>query len=69
MSTSRQVLDHLGEIRAAVNSAVNTVIDYQTYGSKLTSGNAATERAKVTTVPSALQHANDCSICTQWDGS
>jgi len=69
MSTSEEVLDHLSELRATVGSAINTVRDYQTYGSKLTSGNAATERAKVTTVPSPLIHANDCSICTQWDGS
>lgn len=69
MSTSEEVLDHLSELRATAGSAINTVRDYQTYGSKLTSGNAATERAKVTTIPSVRQHASDCAICTAWDGS
>ena len=58
MATNEDALEHLQELRASVNDAVNTVVAWQTYG-----------LAKVTTVPTARQHASNCSICTAWDGS
>ena len=69
MATNTEVLEHLGTLRDSVNDAVSTVSAYKQYGTKLTAGNKATELAKVTTVPTARQHASDCSICTAWDGS
>ena len=69
MATNEDVREHLEELRNSVNSAVNTVVAYQNYGTKLTAGNQATELAKVTTVPTERQHASDCAICTAWDGS
>ena len=69
MATNEAVRAHLEELRNSVNAAVNTVVDYQQYGTKLTSGNQTSEKAKVRTVPTARQHASDCSICTAWDGS
>jgi hypothetical protein len=35
----------------------------------MTSSARTSTLAKVTTVPSALQHASNCSICNGWDGS
>jgi len=69
MATNEDVREHLEELRNSVNSAVNTVVAWQQYGTKLTAANQATELAKVTTVPLARQHASDCAICTAWDGS
>ena len=69
MATNEATLAHLNELRDSVNTAVNTVVAYQSYGTKLTAGNQTSEKAKVTTVPTARQHASDCSICTAWDGS
>ena len=69
MATNEDTLEHLQELRDSVNAAVNTVVAWQSYGSKLTAGNQAIELAKVTTVPTARQHASDCAICTAWDGS
>jgi hypothetical protein len=69
MATNEATLEHLQELRDSVNSAVNTVVAYQNYGTKLTAGNQTSEKAKVRTVPTARQHASDCSICTAWDGS
>ena len=69
MATNEATLEHLQELRDSVNAAVNTVVAWQSYGSKLTAGNQAIELAKVTTVPTASQHASDCAICTAWDGS
>lgn len=69
MTTNEATLEHLQELRDSVNTAVNAVVAYQSYGTKLTAGNQASEKAKVTTVPTARQHASDCSICTAWDGS
>ena len=69
MATNEATLEHLQELRDSVNSAVNTVVAWQQYGTKLTAGNQATELAKITTVPTARQHASDCAICTAWDGS
>ena len=69
MATNEDVLEHLEQLRNSVNAAVNTVVAWQTYGTKLTAANQATELAKVTTVPTARQHASDCAICTAWDGA
>ena len=69
MATNEDVREHLEELRNSVNSAVNTVVSYQQYGTKLTSGNQTSEKAKVRTVPTVRQHASNCSICTAWDGS
>ena len=69
MATNEDVREHLEQLRNSVNSAVNTVVAYQNYGTKLTSGNQTSEKAKVRTVPTARQHASNCSICTAWDGS
>ena len=69
MATNKATLEHLQELKDSVNSALSTVFAYQKYGTKLTAGNQASEKALVTTVPTALQHASDCSICTAWDGS
>ena len=69
MSTSVQVREHLQEFKAAIGEAIQTVVDYQVHGTQYTSSNQASERAKITTVRASLLHANDCSICTQWDGS
>ena len=69
MATNEATLEHLEELRNSVNDAVNTVVAYQNYGTKLTAGNQTSEKAKVRTVPTARQHASNCSICTAWDGS
>ena len=69
MATNEATLEHLQELRDSVNSAVNTVVAYQNYGTKLTAGNQTSEKAKVRTVPTARQHASNCSICRAWDGS
>jgi len=69
MSTSAEVRQHLNSFKSAVANAMQTVSDYQAHGTQYTSGNQASERAKVTSVRASLLHANDCSICTQWDGS
>jgi hypothetical protein len=69
MATNEAALEHLRELRDSVNDAINTVGTWQSYGSKFTSGNQTAELAKVTTVPTARQHASDCAICTAWDGS
>ena len=69
MATNEDVHDHLAELRSSVNAAVNTVSDWQKFGTRLTESNQAAELAKVTTVPTARQHASDCAICTAWDGS
>ena len=69
MATNEATLEHLRELRDSVNDAINTVGAYQNYGTKLTSGNQTSEKAKVRTVPTARRHASDCSICTAWDGS
>ena len=69
MATNEDVREHLEQLRNSVNSAVNTVVNYQRHGTKLTAGNRATELAQVTTVPVARQHASDCAICSAWNGS
>ena len=69
MADTKEVQDHLEELKASVNSALQTVYDFKKFGDKLTAANKAAELAKVTTVPTQRQHASDCSICTTWDGS
>ena len=69
MATNEDVREHLEGLRDSVNAAVNTVVAWQSYGSKLTSGNQTSEKAKITTVPTTRQHASNCSICTAWDGT
>jgi len=69
MATNEAVLDHLATIRSAVNSAINNVNRYANNNTDMLSASKATLLATVTTVPAALQHASDCSICRAWDGS
>jgi len=69
MATNEATLAHLAIIRAAINDAINNVTRYQGYNDDMTSAAKAALLATVTTVPSALQHASDCSTCTAWDGS
>ena len=69
MATNEVVLDHLATIRTAVNTAINNVNRYEGFNSEMTNAAKAALLATVTTVPAALQHASDCSVCRAWDGS
>ena len=69
MATNEATLDHLATVRSAVNAAINNVNRYQGYNGDMTNAAKATLLATVTTVPAALQHASNCSICNGWDGS
>jgi hypothetical protein len=69
MATNEATLDHLATVRSAVNAAINNVNRYQGFNSEMTNAAKATLLATVTTVPAALQHASNCSICNGWDGS
>jgi len=69
MATSDATLTHLQGIRTAVNKAINGVERYQIYNGDMTTPAKDALLGTVTTVPSALQHASDCAICTAWDGS
>ena len=69
MATNDATLEHLQAIRAAVNTAINNVNRYAGYNSDMTNAAKASLLATVTTVPSALQHASNCSTCNGWDGS
>ena len=69
MATNEATLAHLATIRSAVNTAINNVHHYANNNTDMLSASKATLLATVTTVPSALQHASDCSICRAWDGS
>jgi len=69
MATNEATLDHLQTIRNAVNAAINNVGRYQTYNGEMTTSAKNALLATVTTVPAALQHASNCSICNSWDGS
>ena len=69
MATNEAVLDHLATIRTAVNTAINNVHHYASNNTDMLSASKATLLATVTTVPAALQHASDCSVCRAWDGS
>lgn len=69
MATNAATLAHLETVRKAVNTAINNVNYYASSNGDMTNGAKATTLATVTTVPSTMQHASDCSICTSWDGS
>ena len=69
MATNEATLDHLATIRTAVNTAINNVHHYASNNTDMLSASKATLLATVTTVPAALQHASDCSVCRAWDGS
>jgi hypothetical protein len=69
MATNEATLDHLATIRSAVNAAINNVNHYANNNTDMLSASKATLLATVTTVPAALQHASDCSVCRAWDGS
>ena len=69
MATNEAALAHLETIRSAVNAAINQVNRYQGYNDEMTSAAKTALLATVTTVPSALQHASNCSVCNAWDGS
>ena len=69
MATTEALLEHLRELRRAVTDAMVSANGYKEYGDMMTSSNRATHLATITTVPSARQHASDCSICNSWDGS
>jgi hypothetical protein len=69
MATNEDVLAHLETLRNSVNYAINTVVDWQRFGAKMTNANKAVELAKVTTIPSERQHASNCATCDGWDGS
>ena len=69
MATNTAVLDHLATIKSAVNAAISNVNRYQGFNSEMTTAAKAALLATVTTVPAALQHASNCSICNGWDGS
>jgi hypothetical protein len=69
MATNEAVLEHLATVRTAVNTAINNVHHYASNNTDMLSASKATLLATVTTVPAALQHASDCSVCRAWDGS
>ena len=69
MATNEAVLAHLATIRSAVNERINNVNHYANNNTDMLSSSKATLLATVTTVPAALQHASDCSVCRTWDGS
>ena len=69
MATNEAVREHLEGIRNAANKALNNVNRYQSYNGEMTNVAKAALLATVTTVPAALQHASDCSVCRAWDGS
>ena len=69
MATNEAVLDHLASIKSAVNTAINNVGRHQSLNGEMTTAAKNALLATVTTVPAALQHASDCSVCRAWDGS
>jgi hypothetical protein len=69
MATNEETLEHLATIRSAVNAAINNVARYQGYYGEMTNAAKAALLATVTTVPSGMQHASNCSTCNSWDGS
>jgi len=69
MATNEAALAHLATIRGAVNAAINNVNRYQGFNSEMTTAAKNALLGTVTTVPAALQHASNCSICNGWDGS
>ena len=69
MATNGATLEHLRGLQSAVSTAINNVRRYQDYNGEMTASARNALLATVTTVPSALQHASNCSICNGWDGS
>ena len=69
MATNEAVLEHLATVRTAVNTAISNVNRYQGYNSEMTTAAKNELLGTVTTVPAALQHASNCSVCNGWDGS
>jgi phenylpyruvate tautomerase PptA (4-oxalocrotonate tautomerase family) len=69
MATNEATLAHLSTIKSAVHTAINNVNRYAGYNGEMTNAAKAALLATVTTVPAALQHADDCAICVAWDGS
>ena len=69
MATNEAVLNHLNTIRWGANAAINNVNRYVGFNSEMTTAAKNAILGTVTTVPAALQHASNCSICRTWDGS
>ena len=69
MATNAVTLEHLLTVADAVSTAINNVNRYQSYNGEMTTSAKNALLATVTTVPAALQHASNCSICNSWDGS
>ena len=69
MATNEVTLEHLEDMRSALDTAINNVHRYASNNTDMLSASKATLLATVTTVPAALQHASDCSVCRAWDGS
>ena len=69
MATNEATIAHLEGIRGAAIEALKNVVRYRDYNGDMTNVAKAALLATVTTVPAALQHASDCSICRAWDGS
>ena len=69
MATNAVTLVHLQDIRDAINAAINNVNRYQGFNSEMTTAAKNALLGTVTTVPAALQHASNCSVCRAWDGS
>ena len=69
MATNEAVREHLDGIRNAANAAISNVNRYQGFNGEMTTSAKAALLATVTTVPAALQHASNCSVCNGWDGS
>ena len=69
MSTNDEVMNHLGAVRDAVNTAINNAQRYADHNGDMTTTAKNTLLATVTTVPTVMQHASNCSICNGWDGS
>ena len=69
MATNEAVLEHLATIRSAANTAIHNVNRYQGFNSEMTTAAKNALLGTVTTVPAALQHASNCSVCRAWDGS
>jgi hypothetical protein len=69
MATNQVTLEHLEEVKKALNTAIRNVLRYRDYNGDMTNSAKASLLATVTTVPSALQHASNCSTCNGWDGS
>ena len=69
MATNEAVRAHLEGIRNAANAAINGTHRYANYNGEMTTAAKNALLGTVTTVPAALQHASDCSICRAWDGS